>query len=164
MKRAWGVANQWSATATTEPLNILQRNHNRHRSCHFILGNLGNSQWKLVCFFFFLTFKILMLCGSSDWGIRIHSCFSLQGSEGTIAAMILHLYSTWVLVKCFLQSILLFNLKDSLKSPLSKLVWCDSVKRIIGKMGLPWYGRTLIDPKTRYNIRECEHPLNRVSC
>lgn len=35
----------------TEPLNVLWRDHNKHRSCHF-LGIFGNSQWKLVVFFF----------------------------------------------------------------------------------------------------------------
>lgn len=77
-----------------------------------------------------------MLCGSSDWGISIHSCFSLQGSEGTIAAMILHLYSTWYWLSAVKINFIV-QFKDSLKSPLSKLVWCDSANRIVGKMGLP---------------------------
>lgn len=141
----------------TEPLNVLWRDHSKHRSCHFFLGIFGNSQWKLVVFFFFLTSTILMLSGSSDWGISIHSCFSLQGSEDTIAAVILPLYSTW-------QSILLFNLKESLKSPPSNFVWCDSGKRIFVKLGLPWCGRTLINQKTRCNVRECEYHLKKASC
>lgn len=36
----------------TEPLNVLWRDHSKHRSCHFFLGIFGNSQWKLVVFFF----------------------------------------------------------------------------------------------------------------